>query len=40
MEDPYTREEFIMSISLKNAEFGIIQDDKRVQELEVYNKTI
>ena len=38
-EDPYAREEFIMSINMKSAKFDKIQDS-REQELDVYQKTI
>jgi|TARA_B110000285_G_C14965578_1_gene533904 hypothetical protein len=39
-EDPYAREEFIMSIHLKNAEFNKVEEYPRSKEYDIYTRTI
>ena len=39
-EDPYAREEFIMSINLRNAEFNKIEEYPRSKEYDIYTRTI
>ena len=38
--DPYAREEFIMSINMKNAQFNKVDEYPRSKEYDIYTRTI